>query len=71
VGWGHSSIEQALEFAALARVGTLVAFHHDPAHADDELDRLYRDAARNRPFELVPAREGDTLDVARSACLSA
>ena len=31
--------------------------------------RLYRDAARGRPFDLVPAREGETLDVIRRARL--
>jgi phosphoribosyl 1,2-cyclic phosphodiesterase len=71
VGWGHSSIDQALDFATLADVSTLVAFHHDPSHDDDALDALYRDAARGRPFDLVPAREGETLDVVRSARLSA
>jgi len=71
VGWGHSSIEHALEFAALARVGTLVPFHHDPAHDDDTLDAIYAATARELPFDLVPAREGETLDVVRRARLSA
>jgi phosphoribosyl 1,2-cyclic phosphodiesterase len=29
-GWGHSTIRRAIEFAALAEVGRLVLFHHDP-----------------------------------------
>ena len=70
-GWGHSSIEHALDFAALAGVGTLVPFHHDPSHDDDALDALYADAARGRSFPVIPAREGETLDVVRAAQLSA
>jgi len=46
VGWGHSALEHTFVFAALARVGHLVTFHHDPAHGDDELDRLTADAVR-------------------------
>lgn len=40
VGWGHSAIEHALVFARLTRAQHLVTFHHDPAHDDDDLDRL-------------------------------
>jgi phosphoribosyl 1,2-cyclic phosphodiesterase len=40
VGWGHSAIEHTLAFARLARVRHLVTFHHDPAHDDEEIDRL-------------------------------
>jgi ribonuclease BN (tRNA processing enzyme) len=40
VGWGHSSVAHAVEFARLAEVGRLVLFHHDPAHSDADLDRL-------------------------------
>jgi phosphoribosyl 1,2-cyclic phosphodiesterase len=38
VGWGHSTIEQALAFARMAHAHTLVTFHHDPAHPDALLD---------------------------------
>jgi phosphoribosyl 1,2-cyclic phosphodiesterase len=40
VGWGHSTLEQALAFAALCDVRQLVLFHHNPTHTDDDLDRL-------------------------------
>jgi phosphoribosyl 1,2-cyclic phosphodiesterase len=39
VGWGHSSVADAVWFARLAEVGRLVLFHHDPRHADDYLER--------------------------------
>ena len=66
VGWGHSSMRQALEFATLAGVGMLVAFHHDPSHSDDEVDRLLRETVEevNPPFPVVPAMEGATIELA-------
>ena len=44
VGWGHSSVEQALAFATSAAAGRLITFHHDPAHDDATLDRLVDEA---------------------------
>jgi phosphoribosyl 1,2-cyclic phosphodiesterase len=39
-GWGHSSLEQTMDFATLAGAKQLVPFHHDPDHTDADLDRL-------------------------------
>lgn len=63
VGWGHSSIRQALAFAAGTGVKRLIPFHHDPSHGDELLDGLL-DAARQPsalPFELLPGTEGTTF----------
>ncbi|HZR93003.1 MAG TPA: MBL fold metallo-hydrolase [Gaiellaceae bacterium] len=38
VGWGHSSVSQAVSFAAMTHAARLVLFHHDPLHTDDDLD---------------------------------
>ena len=64
-GWGHSSMRQAFAFADLAGVKQLVPFHHDPAHTDDDLDRLLGamiDAARP-PFAVGTGAEGATFQV--------
>ena len=45
VGWGHSSISQALSFGAITAAERLLLFHHDPVHSDDELD-LHQAQAR-------------------------
>ncbi|MCC6190794.1 MAG: MBL fold metallo-hydrolase [Anaerolineales bacterium] len=65
VGFGHSSISQALLFAALAGVGRVVPFHHDPSHSDDELDRLMAEALAEAPAPLAvtPGREGEVFEV--------
>jgi hypothetical protein len=69
VGWGHSSIGHALALGEAAEVRRLVAFHHDPGHNDRVLDRLYAEAAacRDWPFELIPAREGNTFTLGRTS----
>jgi phosphoribosyl 1,2-cyclic phosphodiesterase len=59
VGWGHSSTEQAVTFARLAKVRRYIMFHHDPTHSDDQLDRMLEYA-----HELW-GEDGDTIDMAR------
>ena len=63
IGWGHSSIEQCLTFARLARVKHLIAFHHDPARADDALYRVVSEAAQGAglPFRVTAGAEGDVF----------
>ena len=65
VGWGHSAVEHSFAFAALAEVKRLVPFHHDPAHSDDDLDRLYAQAVATLkpPFNVTPAMEGAVLEL--------
>lgn len=67
VGWGHSSVAHAVEFARRADVGRLVLFHHDPDRTDDGIDRIVERAGElwgkdsgDRP---VAASEGMTLEL--------
>lgn len=67
VGWGHSAIDHTLAFARLAGVKHLVTFHHDPAHDDDDIDRLTLEAtaaARVR-FTVTAAAEGAVFELGR------
>ncbi|HXH08555.1 MAG TPA: MBL fold metallo-hydrolase [Alphaproteobacteria bacterium] len=65
VGWGHSSLSQTIAFAAKAHVKRLVPFHHDPAHSDEVLDRLFAEARRasESSFELIPGTEGASFQL--------
>ena len=65
VGFGHSSFTHTFEFAAIAEARQLVLFHHDPAHGDDDLDRLIADSiAGFQPrYAVTPGREGMTIEV--------
>jgi len=64
MGFGHSSIRQAFQFAKLTGVKHLAPFHHDPAHSDDQLDRMFEEAiAEMQPsFSVTPSRERLSLD---------
>ena len=59
-GWGHSSLEHALDFGTLAGVKELVPFHHDPAHTDDQIDRMTAQAleAAKPAYRVTPGVEG-------------
>lgn len=65
VGWGHSTIDHTLRFAAEAGAKGVVTFHHDPAHSDAMLDRLVEEAHRSGdlPFELIPGKEGASFEL--------
>lgn len=65
VGWGHSSLEQALDFAVLAAARQVMPFHHDPGHNDDTLDQLFATAMASIPsgLAMTPGREGMTIQL--------
>jgi phosphoribosyl 1,2-cyclic phosphodiesterase len=58
--WGHGTPHYAVRVAALAGAKRLALFHHDPAHDDDDLDRLLAEAQDGAPagLEVISAREG-------------
>jgi phosphoribosyl 1,2-cyclic phosphodiesterase len=65
--WGHCTVEYALHVAREAGARRLVLFHHDPAHGDDEIAVIERDAqeqaARIGVPEVIAAYEGLELDL--------
>ncbi len=42
VGWGHSSMEDTLQFASLTGVKHLLFTHHDPMRSDVQLHEIYK-----------------------------
>lgn len=61
-GWGHSTHLDAADIAAQLAVGSLLLFHHDPAHADTAVEAM-ADEARQVFRRSAPAREGTTLSL--------
>jgi ribonuclease BN (tRNA processing enzyme) len=64
VGWGHSGVADAMEFAEKAGVRNLVLFHHDPYHTDDELEEVLEEARKIWPSandRVSLASEGMTI----------
>jgi len=68
VGWGHSSVEVAVDTAIKAGVKCLVLYHHDPAHDDDTIDGLLqmgreRAARLGSNLKIVAAGDGLKLEI--------
>ncbi|HTE85972.1 MAG TPA: MBL fold metallo-hydrolase [Dehalococcoidia bacterium] len=64
IGWGHSSVTEAVAFGELAGAQRLVLFHHDPSHTDAALDELAaqaRDCAVS--IEVGAGREEDRYEL--------
>jgi phosphoribosyl 1,2-cyclic phosphodiesterase len=62
IGWGHSSLDEAVALARDAGAAALAPFHHDPTHGDADLDALFR-SVQPGAIELVPAAEGMSLQI--------
>lgn len=65
VGFGHSSIRHAFQFAQMTQVKQLAPFHYDPTHTDDELDRMIdeTEAEIEPSYAVTPGREGLSLEI--------
>jgi phosphoribosyl 1,2-cyclic phosphodiesterase len=68
VGWGHSTMEYAVDLALAVDVKRLVLFHHDPSRHDDSVDALVKRArgrvvASGGSLVVDAAAEGATIDV--------
>jgi phosphoribosyl 1,2-cyclic phosphodiesterase len=68
--WGHSTVAYAVRVAAESGAKRLLLFHHDPTHADRDLDRLLSRARRlqdsRRLDDVSVASEGMTVDLGRT-----
>jgi phosphoribosyl 1,2-cyclic phosphodiesterase len=65
IGWGHSSVADAVAFAEAVSVRRMLMFHHDPLHSDADLEAMEaraRSLSRNG-LEPELAREGMVLEL--------
>lgn len=66
VGWGHSSIENAIDLAKRNGVKRLALFHHEPLRSDEEMDKLSRKYCKTYPklnLDVFFAREGMEISI--------
>jgi phosphoribosyl 1,2-cyclic phosphodiesterase/CheY-like chemotaxis protein len=68
-GWGHSSVDDAVDLAVRARAKRLFLFHHDPAHSDEKMDQMVAYAGKlaaksGQGLKVEGAREGLKCEVA-------
>lgn len=71
-GWGHSTVEYAVDLALAGRVKTLVLFHHDPNRDDSGIDEMIataeaRIAASGLALRVLAASEGEELIIDEGA----
>jgi phosphoribosyl 1,2-cyclic phosphodiesterase len=66
IGWGHSSVADAVAFTQAVGARRLVLFHHEPRHGDGSLARLEDRAqalAGGNGVEPTLAREGMVMEL--------
>ncbi len=72
VGWGHSTLNYALEMCVAADAKQLALSHHDPLRTDDQVDRLEETARarlkdRGSRLEAFAAAEGRVVELGTKA----
>jgi phosphoribosyl 1,2-cyclic phosphodiesterase len=73
LGWGHSPLGDALNFAHRVRAERVLLFHHDPLHSDDFLDALCGQVASGweelggRPGQVELAAERREVSISPTA----
>lgn len=63
-GWGHTSIEDAIDSSERAGVKRLALFHHEPLRTDKEIDGLAQKLGpikKDSGMEVFFAREGEEI----------
>ncbi len=68
-GWGHSSVDDAVDLAVRSKAKRLFLFHHDPAHSDAKMDQMLAHARKvaaksGKGLQVEAAREGMKCELA-------
>ncbi|GMQ26867.1 MBL fold metallo-hydrolase [Algoriphagus sp. oki45] len=65
IGWGHSSVRDAVAFGKMCKVKKLAIFHHEPMHSDHQLEHILHTSLRNQKldFEVFLCTEGDEFEI--------
>lgn len=65
IGWGHSSVRDAIAFAKMCQVKKLAVFHHEPTRTDEQIDQVFKDAQQNQSlnFEVEMCAEGNVYEL--------
>lgn len=68
IGWGHTSVERAVDYAVAAEVRCLALFHHDPTRHDAALEEIVEKASLQArsvgsPLEVIAATEGVSMEL--------
>ncbi len=71
-GWGHTTVDCAVEMCRAAKVSRLALTHHDPLRHDDDVDTICQDVRTGLPLaertmEVFAAAEGMVIELKTSA----
>lgn len=65
IGWGHSSVKDAIAFGGECKVKKLAIFHHDPLNSDDRLEEIYKEGIeQTKPsYPVIICKEGEEFEL--------
>jgi phosphoribosyl 1,2-cyclic phosphodiesterase len=65
IGWGHSSIRDAIAFGEACKVKKLAIFHHDPLNSDERLEEIYEEGVtQTKPnYSVIICKEGEEFEL--------
>jgi phosphoribosyl 1,2-cyclic phosphodiesterase len=65
LGWGHSSVRDAIAFAKMCGAKKLGIFHHEPTRTDEQIDQILKDTIQNQQFdfEVFMCAEGNVYEL--------
>ena len=65
MGWGHSSMHDAIKFATFAKVKRLLLSHHDPFRSDSQLNSIFSELQKeiNGSLKCELAVEGTEIEL--------
>ncbi len=64
VGWGHTSVQKAIEFAELMEIKTVILTHHEPDHTDADVLKIIQEEGKPKNpagINVILAKEGMTF----------
>jgi len=62
LGWGHSSIDQAIKLAKAAKIKALVLYSHAPERTDKELDKIIKEI-QFKDLQIIASQEGFSHEI--------
>ena len=65
IGWGHSSVRDAIAFGKMCKVKKLALFHHEPTRSDEHLAHMLKESTKNLQldFDVELCAEGTVYDL--------
>jgi phosphoribosyl 1,2-cyclic phosphodiesterase len=65
IGWGHSSVNDAIAFGEACKVKKMAIFHHDPLNSDERLEEIHEEGiTQTKPnYSVIMCKEGEEFEL--------